>query len=200
MGPVAAGPQPPGLAGGTGMIAMDSEPSQEVETAPQGSFPPPAEEGADAELDLNMRQLVTFMLGDEQFGLDIAHVREINRLMRITPVPRAPESVEGVINLRGQVVPVVDLRAQFKLPTQEHDRRTRIVVVELKGVSVGFTVDEVSEVVRLPESAIDPPPPMVGNLESKYLSGVGKVGDRLLIILDLPHLVAGVGTTNQKDL
>jgi purine-binding chemotaxis protein CheW len=179
---------------------MNVEQQQEFEVKPQGAFPPAAGKDSAVESDLNMRQLVTFFLGEEQFGLDIAHVREINRLMRITPVPRAPESVEGVINLRGQVVPVVDLRRQFKLPTRDHDRRTRIVVVELEGVSVGFIVDEVSEVVRLPESAIDPPPPMVGNLESKFLAGVGKTGDHLLIILDLPRLVAGAGANNHQEL
>ncbi|MBU0516804.1 MAG: chemotaxis protein CheW [Proteobacteria bacterium] len=140
-----------------------------------------------------LRQMVTFFLGDEEFGVDITHVREINRLMLITPVPRAPASVEGVINLRGQVVPVVDLRRQFGLPALEHDRRTRIVVVDLEGTAVGFLVDEVSEVLRLPESAVESPPAMVGSLESKYISGVGKIDDRLLIILDLPHLVTGAG-------
>jgi purine-binding chemotaxis protein CheW len=182
------------------MIAMNIEPGPEYQAPTPGAFPPSAGDAACVETDLNMRQLVTFMLGDEQFGLDIAHIREINRLMRITPVPRAPVSVQGVINLRGQVVPVVDLRAQFRLPARPHDRRTRIVVVELEGISIGFIVDEVSEVIRLPESAIDPPPPMVGNLEARYLSGVGKFGDRLLIILDLPHLVAGAGTIDQKNI
>ena len=139
------------------------------------------------------RQMVTFLLGEEEFGVDIGYVREINRLMRITPVPRAPASVEGVINLRGQVVPVVDLRRHFNMETREGDRSTRIVVVEIDGTMVGFMVDGVREVLNLPESAIEPPPPMVGSLEAKYISGVGKMDDRLVIILDLPRLAAGAG-------
>jgi len=136
-------------------------------------------------------QLVTFHVGDEEFGVDILEVREINRMMDITRVPHAPDFVEGVINLRGQVIPVVDLRTRFHLGAVEHDKSTRIVVVELKEKVVGFLVDSVSEVLRVPRERIEPPPPIVGSIESEYLQGVIKLDDRLLILLDLHKLLSG---------
>lgn len=135
------------------------------------------------------RQMVTFIIGDEEFGVDIGFVWEINRLMQITPVPNAPPAVEGVVNLRGEVVPVVDMRRQFKLPPRENSRETRVVVIEMDDTIAGFIVDSVSEVINLPQSAIEPPPAMVGGVESEYITGVGKVGERLLIVLNLKNLV-----------
>ncbi|MBU0516615.1 MAG: chemotaxis protein CheW [Proteobacteria bacterium] len=134
-------------------------------------------------------QMVTFLLAGEEFALDIRHVREINRMMKVTPVPQAPGAVEGVINLRGQVVPVVNMRREFNLPDKENDRQTRIVVVEIEDHTVGFVVDAVSEVLRIPESSFEPPPPMVSGLESEMISAVGKLEDRLLIVLNLRRVV-----------
>jgi len=136
------------------------------------------------------RQLVTFVLGGEEFGIEIGLVKEINRLMKITPVPKAPPAVEGVINLRGQVVPVVDLRREFKMATRREDRHTRIVVVEMAEMTVGFMVDAVSEVLTIPRSSVEPPPPIIGGLDSDLVNGVGKIEDRLVIILDLARVVA----------
>jgi len=135
-------------------------------------------------------QLVTFVLEGEEFGIDIGLVKEINRLMKITPVPKAPAAVEGVINLRGQVVPVVDLRREFKMATRKEDRNTRIVVVEMEEMTVGFMVDAVSEVLTIPRSSVEPPPPIIGGLDSDLVNGVGKIDDRLVIILDLARVVA----------
>ena len=143
-------------------------------------------------------QLVTFHVGDEEFGVDILEVREINRMMDITRVPHAPEFVEGVINLRGQVIPVVDLRTRFRLGAVEHDKHTRIVVVELREMVVGFLVDSVSEVLRVPREHIEPPPPIVGSIGSEYLQGVIKLEDRLLILLDLHKLLSG-GETRELE-
>lgn len=140
--------------------------------------------------DDELLQLVTFSTGDEEFGVDILRVQEIIRTMAITKVPKAPEFVEGVINLRGKVIPIIDLRRRFGLQPKEHDKHTRIIVIEINTMIVGFVVDSVSEVLRIPASTVEPPPPVVAGLESEYISGVGKLEDRLLILLDLDRLLS----------
>lgn len=140
--------------------------------------------------DVDLLQLVTFSIGDEEFGVDILKVQEIIRTMEITKVPRAPAFVEGVINLRGKVIPILDLRKRFGLETRPHDKNTRIIVIEINNMIVGFVVDSVSEVLRIPASTVEPPPPVVAGLESEYISGVGKLEDRLLILLDLNRLLS----------
>ncbi|WP_031484117.1 chemotaxis protein CheW [Maridesulfovibrio frigidus] len=141
-------------------------------------------------LDDELIQLVTFSIAEEEFGVDILAVQEIIRTMEITKVPRAPVFVEGVINLRGKVIPIVDLRSKFGLETRAHDQHTRIIVIEITDMIIGFVVDSVSEVLRIPANTIEPPPPVVSGLESEYISGVGKLEDRLLILLDLNRLLS----------
>ena len=136
------------------------------------------------------RQLVVFQLGAEFYGVDIARVHEIIRLQSITRVPRAPSFVEGVINLRGKVIPVVDLRRRFGLPTSEHTRATRTVVVEIGDQVVGIIVDSVSEVLRVSTSTIEPPSPVVAGIDSEYLHGIAKLPERLVILLDLDRVLA----------
>ena len=140
--------------------------------------------------DDELLQLVTFSIGEEEFGVDILKVQEIIRTMEITKVPRAPEFVEGVINLRGKVIPIIDLRRRFGLSSKDHDKHTRIIVIEINNMIVGFVVDSVSEVLRIPASTVEPPPPVVAGMESEYISGVGKLQDRLLILLDLDRLLS----------
>ena len=135
-------------------------------------------------------QLVTFSIGEEEFGVHILKVQEIIRTMEITKVPRAQPFVEGVINLRGKVIPIIDLRRRFGLASKPHDKHTRIIVIEIDIMIVGFVVDSVSEVLRIPTSTVEPPPPVVAGLESEYISGVGKLPDRLLILLDLNKLLS----------
>lgn len=135
-------------------------------------------------------QMVSFNLGDEEFGLDILMVQEINRMLNITKVPKSPEFVEGVINLRGRVIPIINLRKRFNMPDKEHDKQTRIVVVTIENKIVGLVVDAVSEVLRLPADTIEPPPPMVSGIESEYIKGVGKLDNKLLILLDLDKLLS----------
>ncbi len=130
-------------------------------------------------------QLVSFKLGDEEFGVDILRVQEINRLVDITKVPRAPSFVEGVINLRGKVIPIIDLRKRFGLTQKEQNKDTRIVVVDIEGSITGMIVDAVSEVLRLPASTIEPAPEIATSIDSEYIRGVAKLEDRLLIFLDL---------------
>jgi len=130
-------------------------------------------------------QLVTFNLGAEVFALDILKVQEINRMVEITKVPKTPFFVEGVINLRGKVIPVIDLRKRFGLLETEMTQQSRIIVVEMAGNTVGLVVDSVSEVLRLPANTVEPPPPLVAGVDSEYIMGVGKVDGRLLIMLDI---------------
>ncbi|MBA4407641.1 chemotaxis protein CheW [bacterium] len=130
-------------------------------------------------------QLVSFKIANEEFGVDILNVQEINKMTTITKVPNSPHFVEGVINLRGRVIPVVNLRVKLSMPNKEYDKDTRIIVVDLEGKTVGFLVDSVSEVLRIPRNIIEPPPSMVAGVNSTYITAVGKLEDRLLILLDL---------------
>src|SRR3954470_13599676 len=135
------------------------------------------------------RQLVVFQLGAELYGVEISRVHEIIRLQTVTRVPRAPAFVEGVINLRGKVIPVVDLRRRFGLPSAEHTRSTRIVVVEIGDQVVGIVVDGVSEVLRVNTATVEPPSPVVAGIDSEYLHGIAKLTDRLVILLDLDRIL-----------
>lgn len=133
-------------------------------------------------------QLVTFNLGGEEFGIDILGVQEINRLTDITKIPNAPSYVEGAINLRGSTIPIIDLRKKLGFDAEATGESARIVVVELKKAVLGFIVDSVSSVLRIPTSTIEPPPSVISNMESQYMKGVGKLDDRLIILLDLERV------------
>jgi purine-binding chemotaxis protein CheW len=135
-------------------------------------------------------QLVSFMIGAEEFGIDILRVREIIRPVLITRVPKTPAFVEGVINLRGKIVPVIDLRKRFGLPSRERDKNTRIIVVELHEMVVGFMMDAVKEVVRVDRARIEPPPELVASIDAGYVKGVAKLEDRLLILLDIEEVLS----------
>jgi purine-binding chemotaxis protein CheW len=137
-------------------------------------------------------QLVSFNIGNEEFGVDILQVQEIHRVLDVTRVPHAPEYVDGVINLRGKVIPIIDLRRRFGMERKEHDKHTRIVVVELSGKVVGFVVDAVREVLRISRSVTEPPPSIVGGVHEEYVTAVGKLEDRLLILLDLEKVLATI--------
>lgn len=134
-------------------------------------------------------QLVSFKIANEEFGVDILNVQEINKMSTITKVPNSPPFVEGVINLRGRVIPVVNLRVKMSMPNREYDKDTRIIVVDISGKTVGFLVDSVSEVLRIPRNIIEPPPSMVAGINSNYITAVGKLEDRLLILLDLDKVL-----------
>jgi len=139
-------------------------------------------------VDGELLQLVSFEVGEEEFAIPILSVQEINRMMEITAVPQSPPFIEGVINLRGKIIPVMDLRKRFGLAALEDSSDTRIVVVEVASRVIGFTVDRVNEVLRIPANIVEPPPPMVCGIDSDYVEGVGKLDDRLLILLDLSRL------------
>ena len=134
-------------------------------------------------------QLVVFKIGKEEFGVAISQVREIVRLVPITPVPKAPVFVEGVVNLRGQILAVVDLATRLSLKGDARSEQTRIIVVEVEGNTVGMVVDEVTEVLRLSKENIDSTPELIASeVQHKYLEGVGKLDDRLLILIDLAKI------------
>jgi purine-binding chemotaxis protein CheW len=135
-------------------------------------------------------QLVSFKIGNEEFGIDILNVKEINRMVNITKVPNSPVFVEGIINLRGQVIPVIDLRTKLGMPKKDHDKDTRIVVVDIEGRTVGFLVDAVSEVLRIPRNITEAPPDITTGKNSEYITAIGKLEDRLLTLLDLNKVLA----------
>ncbi|SDF93533.1 chemotaxis protein CheW [Desulfovibrio legallii] len=164
--------------------------TQTTPTPPNAPGASPAASAAAPAHEDNLLQLVTFHIGDEEFGVDILSVQEIIRPMQITMVPHAANYIEGVINLRGKVIPVINMRTRFNLPPVERDSRTRIVVMEFNQKIVGFLVDGVSEVLRIPASTVEPAPPVVCGIGSEYIRGVGKLDDRLLILLDLDTLLS----------
>lgn len=137
-------------------------------------------------------QVVGFRIGRETFGLPIAMVREIVRVPDITSVPNAPDCIEGVINLRGRIIPVVDLRKRFGDKSPEANKKNRIVVVEIGRRAVGLIVNSASEVLRIPPADIEQPDKVFQENEGNYITGVGKLKGRLVILLDLNRILENV--------
>jgi purine-binding chemotaxis protein CheW len=135
-------------------------------------------------------QLVTFEVANEEFAVDILAVQEINRMMELTRVPQSPPEVEGVINLRGKIIPVIDLRRKFGMAMSEKSEASRIIVVEVHKRVIGFIVDRVHEVLRINSDIVEPAPAMVCSIDSEFIAGVGKLEDRLIILLDIVKLFA----------
>ena len=135
-------------------------------------------------------QLVGFKLGREFFGIAIIDVQEIIRHQEITMVPRTPDFVEGVISLRGRVIPVINLRKRFSMKASERTKDTRIVIVELDCGTVGFIVDAVTEVISIPKKSIEPAPPTATGVSREYILGVGKLEDKLMVILNLNQVLS----------
>jgi purine-binding chemotaxis protein CheW len=134
-------------------------------------------------------QLVSFKLDNEEYGIEVLKVREIIRMIPITHMPNSPQYVEGIINLRGKIIPVVSMRKKFCLMEQENSAQTRIVVMDISGELMGFVVDSVSEVIRISGSEIQPPPNVVsGGIDQECITGVINQAERLLVLLDLERL------------
>jgi len=145
----------------------------------------------DAESADDLLQLVIFQLGGEEFGVEIMQVQEIIRMPDITRIPQSPEYMEGVINLRGKIIVVINLDTRFELHSKERDDNSRIVIVEVGDNVVGMVVDSVSEVLRLSTSNVEPAPEIISSkIRADYLKGVGKLDDRLLILLDLERVLS----------
>lgn len=134
-------------------------------------------------------QLVVFRLANEFYGVDIGAVNTIIRMQEITEIPQTPEFVEGVINLRGSIIPVIDLRKRFALPVETLTKASRIVVVESVGQMIGMVVDAVAETLRISTNDIEPPSPVIASIDAEYLRGVGKQDNRLVILLDLDRVL-----------
>ncbi|MBF0467179.1 MAG: chemotaxis protein CheW [Nitrospirae bacterium] len=138
-------------------------------------------------------QLVTLKLGSEEYAIDILKVQEINRMAEITLVPNAPPHVEGVVNLRGKVIPVVSLRKKFGFTDKENNKDFRIMITDINGMTMGLVVDSVSEVLRIPANIVEPTPPMATEVGTEFISGIAKLEDRLIILLDLDKLIEKTG-------
>jgi purine-binding chemotaxis protein CheW len=138
-------------------------------------------------VDSNVRELVAFRIDTEEFAVDIGSVQEINRVTEVRRIPNVPPHVHGVINLRRKITPVVDLRGMLGFQARATDAQSRIIVVVVEGAVVGFLVDAVSEVVRLPKASIDAPPSVAG-VDSAFVDGVGKLDKRRLILLNLQKM------------
>jgi len=137
------------------------------------------------------KQLVIFELGAENFGIDIAAVEGIVKLQEITKIPQAPSYMEGITNLRGSVLPVIDLQKRFGMESQARTNETRIMVANVDGVKIGMIVSAVSEVLTIEDKVIEPSPPMVSNVNSEFIIGVAKIDKRLVILLDLAKVLSG---------
>jgi len=142
-----------------------------------------------AENKTGIQQLVVFSLSSEEYGVPITQIQEIIRLPEITRIPGMPGFIEGVINLRGRIIPVIDLRGRFGLDQKERTEKNRIVVADAGGQTVGLVVDGVSEVLQISGDQIDAIPPSMASIDSEYLSGVAKIDKLLVILLDLAKLL-----------
>lgn len=135
-------------------------------------------------------QMVVFRLAGEFYAVDIHQVREIIRVPEITRVPRTPEFVEGVINLRGSVIPIIDLRKRFGMEAARANDEQRIVVVELDDKTLGVIVDAVTEVLRIDRDKIEPPSPYIVSLDTQYITGIARLDERLVIMLDVDRVLS----------
>lgn len=136
------------------------------------------------------KQLVIFRVGNEDFGIDISAVEGIVKLQEITRIPQAPSYMEGITNLRGAVLPVIDLAKRFGQSAQETTRETRIVVAFAGDTKMGMIVSAVSEVLTIDDAVIEPPPPLTSGISSEYIVGVAKIDHRLVILLDLSKVLS----------
>lgn len=136
------------------------------------------------------RKVIVFRLENEEYGVDVSQVRSIERMQKVTRVPRTASFVQGVINLRGVVTPILDLRERFGLEQEENTENTRIIIVAVDAMEVGLIVDAANDVVDIQESMIEQPPSVVGGVQAVYLSGVAKLADRLLILLNLAKVLS----------
>jgi chemotaxis signal transduction protein len=161
------------------------------------------EEQKSGSQELSEMQLVTFMLGAEEFGVPISQIQEIDRLGKITKVPKAADFIEGITNLRGEVIPVLDTRKRFALESKLSDDRTRIIIVDLGGVKTGLVVDSVREVLNLPTKDIAPPPSAIrSGIDQQFISGIGKVdaGKRMIVLLDVERILSQQEQTRLRDV
>lgn len=135
------------------------------------------------------RKYIVFKLLDEEYGVEVQQVRSIERMQKITRVPQTPEFVKGIMNLRGVVTPVIDLKTRFGLGQETRTETTRIIIVAVDDMEVGLIVDAANDVIDIRQDAIEPPPEVVGGIKAAYVDGVAKLEDRLLILLNLDKVL-----------
>ena len=145
------------------------------------------------------KQYVNLLLNNEKYGIDIMDIEEILRMLDITKVPKAPNFVEGIINIRGKVIPIVDLRKKMGIPANEYTNSTRIIVVSLKGKKVGFIVDHVEEVLRVDSDLVDKAPTASTSVDNSYIKGVARLQSGMVIILDI-HQIFGSSEANALSM
>lgn len=145
-------------------------------------------------ISMVVKKFVTLGLGEEKYGIEVGKTREIIARYEIVPLPKTPDFIEGIISLRGDIIPVVDLRKRFELESKARGEETRVIVVELREFTVGIQVDSVFEVLKLSEGDIEPPPPLVSGLKADYLEGVAEINEHLITILNLEKIFS----TNEK--
>lgn len=144
---------------------------------------------------MSEKQYVIFKLGNEEYGVDIMNVKEISEFKESTHVPNSPYFVDGIINLRGEIIPIVNLKKRFKVSSSEIDSDTRIIVININDRNVGFVVDEASQVLRINDNDIDDAPEIIAGVDRQYITGVGKVGEKIIILLDLEKIL----TDDEKE-
>lgn len=150
---------------------------------------------------MSEKQYVVFKLGDEEYGIDIMNVKEIGPYEESVRIPNTPEFIEGVVNYRGHVIPVINLAKRFNLEDKGVTSDTRVIVINLKGRQIGFVVDEASQTVRLNDEEIDPTPDVIASIDRRYVTGVGKLDDkRLLIIIDLEEVLSDKEKEEIEDM
>ena len=152
------------------------------------------------EEDTQKGRFLTFKLGEEVFGLEIKYVTEIVGIQPITNIPEVPEYVKGIINLRGKIIPVIDVRIKFKKEPIEYDERTCIIVIDIDDISIGLIVDEVSEVATIKDEDIVPPPSYKTGFQNRYIKGVGKSKDGVKLLLDSNKLLTNEEKHNISDI
>ena len=138
----------------------------------------------------NAREMLVFKLGSEEYGVDILKVQEIRGYEKVTPIPRSPDYLKGVVNLRGTIVPVIDLRVKFGMPDPTYDSLTVVIVLRIGSRTIGAVVDAVSDVVRLAENEIREAPKLGAMVDSSYLAGVATQGERMILALDIEKLLS----------
>lgn len=138
-------------------------------------------------------KVIVFQLADKEYAIPVSFVRGIEKLMHITRVPKTPHYVKGVINLRGVVTPIIDLRERFDLVASENEETVRIIIIQLEDMEVGFVVDSANDVLDIPSTSIEPQPEVVGSSEEEFISGVAKLDKRLLILLHLDKVLNPLG-------
>ncbi len=152
------------------------------------------------EEDTQKGRFLTFSLGEESYGIEIKYVIEIIGIQKITQIPDLPEYVKGIINLRGKIIPVMDVRLRFKKEPREYNDRTCVIVVDVRDVSIGLIIDTVSEVLTIPEEDIVEPPQMNKGYNNKYIKNIGKVGDDVKLLLDCEKMLTDEEINNLSEI